>query len=115
MQSDCVGAAVGDLATVARSFKHAAGDRSSMLRLPVLVAAAAAAAVAAASPASACCHVYELDLAVGPCAVEWRGDAFHGYQDRVGASCAAGGQTVGVTVDEDLPPCAVWPEGAYCG
>lgn len=64
--------------------------------------------------ASACCHIYDLEETVGVCSVEWHGDAFHGWQDSVGASCTVGETTVGAEVDEDLPPCRVWPEGAYC-
>lgn len=85
-----------------------------MRMLRTLVLTLALAALGFVPVASACCHLYDVEQQVGPCTAEWHGDAFHGYQDSAGAHCSVGGETVGATVDEDLPPCRVWPEGAYC-
>lgn len=76
-----------------------------MVRLVPALALLVATLASMASPASACCHIYEIEEAVGPCGATWEGDGFHGRTDRVAASCTVAGETVGYAVERCVGNC----------
>lgn len=53
----------------------------------ILLAAALLSLPLAAAPASACCHILYLREDVGPCYVEWEGDALRGETEYAEAGC----------------------------